>query len=438
MTVLAPSSPVLLVLLVLASAGMLVLLARLTPVAARVAVGTLGLCLAMLAGMAAVNDFYGYYRAWSPLVADLTGTGGNFGAQTAHRTSAAGLQTGQVRLVQLKGIESGISRSALVYLPPQYYQPQYAHMRFPVVELLHGSPGSPANWVTILSVARVADRLISERLMGPMVLVMPSINDGHKYEDCVNAAGILDETYIAHDVPADIEAQFRVTTDPAQWGIAGYSSGGYCAANLGLRDRADYGAAGIIDGYYRAEEGPPAQLLGGDPNALDANSPLIEAAKLPAGTHPLPSFWISAGSGNRGDLREAQAFVTALRGLAQPSFLVEPGAGHDFYAWSAAVPPMLAWMWQQLATPDMRVEFPVAGPATSVRIPPFLDPDAHPKHSRVPYSPTPVGAPPTSTPKLSPSAPKPSTSAAKSSTKAAPRPSPTGTHHTTPPPPVVG
>jgi poly(3-hydroxybutyrate) depolymerase len=55
----------------------------------------------------------------------------------------------------------------------------------------------------------------------------------------------LDDTYLSTDVPTIIRARYRVSTDPAEWGLLGYSSGGYCAANLGLRHRARFGAAAI-------------------------------------------------------------------------------------------------------------------------------------------------------------------------------------------------
>ena len=50
----------------------------------------------------------------------------------------------------IKGKLSGISRTAYVYLPPQYFQPRYASYRFPAIELLPGSPGAPEQYITRL------------------------------------------------------------------------------------------------------------------------------------------------------------------------------------------------------------------------------------------------------------------------------------------------
>jgi S-formylglutathione hydrolase FrmB len=169
-----------------------------------------------------------------------------------------------------------------------------------------------------------------------------------------------------------------VTPDPAQWGIAGYSSGGYCAANLALRHRGSYGAVGLMDGYYQAADGPAGVALGDNPTAMAENSPLTLAARLPWATEPMPSFWVTAGTANADDYREAKALLAALRGVTRPSFVVEKGALHNFYAWSAALPSLLAWMWQQLATPDLRVAFPIVGPPTAVQVPPVIQP-RHPR-----------------------------------------------------------
>jgi S-formylglutathione hydrolase FrmB len=181
----------------------------------------------------------------------------------------------------------------------------------------------------------------------------------------VDAPGALDDTYISQDVPADIRARFRVSTEPAEWGIGGYSSGGYCAANLALRHRSSFGAAGIIDGYFRPQDGPAGVALHRDAGAEAGNDPLLLAAGLRPGIGPLPSLWVLAGTSSSKYDAGARAFIAAIRGVEQVSFIREPGAGHNFYAWQPAVPRMLAWMWTQLAPPELRVQFPVAGAVTN-------------------------------------------------------------------------
>jgi dienelactone hydrolase len=303
-----------------------------------------------------------------------------FGGAPADLTAAAGQRhsgryatsAGTLRTIELRGPLSKINRPGLVYLPPQYFERRYAHTRFPVVELLHGSPGKPSDWVLSLRLKQVADLLISRHLMGPVILVMPTVNVGRRYLECLNVPGEPDDTYVSEDVPRDVRALLRASTDPAELGIGGYSSGGYCAANLALRHRQDFGAAAIMDGYFRPQDGPARIDLGGKKAAMNANDPLRTAGLLPPDTTPMPAFWLAAGTGARSDFVAAQAFAAAMQHLEQVSFGAEPGAGHNFYAWAAALPSALTWFWQQLAPPDLRVQFPVSGKPGSLQLPPVL------------------------------------------------------------------
>jgi hypothetical protein len=219
----------------------------------------------------------------------------------------------------------------------------------------------PEQWIVQLNVVRLMNRLLAEHLVGPMILVMPTMSVGHHPQECVNSKSTLDDTYITTDVRTDVLAHFRASSDASQWGIAGYSSGGYCAANLALRHRTAFGASGIMDGYFRPQDGGAARALDSNPAAENANNPLRLAAALPLGASPLPAFWISAGTGVAVDIKGAEAFTKALHGVEQVPLYREPGAGHNFYAWSASVPHLLTWMWSQLASPDLRTAFPIAG-----------------------------------------------------------------------------
>jgi enterochelin esterase-like enzyme len=355
-----PNSVTLLVLLLLAAGGLIYVIVRYRQLIVRIVAGVLTVALAMTAGMAVVNDYYGYYQTWSQLAADLSGNYASFTAAPGHRADPA-TGAGRLESVVLPGHRSGITRNGLIYLPPQYFQAKYRHVRFPVLELIHGTPGSPSSWIVHLDLVRLVNEMIQRHLLGPMVLVMPTMSVGRRFEECVNAPGALDDTYITHDVRTDIEARFRVSRTAAEWGIAGYSSGGYCAANLAMRHRAAFGAAGVMDGYYRPQDGPAAAALGGSPTAEAANDPISLAGALPLGASPLPAFWLSAGTGNAADIAGARAFAAALRGIERVPLFLEPNAGHNFYAWAPALPHLLPWMWAQLAPPALRVKFPIAG-----------------------------------------------------------------------------
>ena len=101
---------------------------------------------------------------------------------------------------------------------------------------------------------------------------------------------------------ADLLARYRVSHDPYEWGLTGYSSGGYCAANLALRHRSSFGAAAVIEGYFRAADGPAGAALNDSQPLETANSPLYLAERLTPDSGPVPAFWVAAGTQRQGRL----------------------------------------------------------------------------------------------------------------------------------------
>ncbi len=394
---LGPDSRLLTALLILASVGLLAGVIRFRLLAVKIACGSLSIIVAMVGGIAAVNYYYGYYTTWGQLAADFNGGTGDLGTIPATTSSStSGATSGSIGWVTLPGKLSGYSRRGLVYLPPQYGQARYARVRFPVVELFHGTPGTPLTWETVLRIGQVANQLIARHLIGPMVFVMPSINGpGHQYQDCVNGPGTSDDTYLAKDVRTDLLAHYRVSQDAYEWGLAGYSSGGFCAADLALRHRTSFGAAAVINGYFRAADGPAGTALNHSQPLEAANSPLYLAERLTQDGSPLPAFWVAAGTNDKADYQPATVFTAALNRIEQVPFF-KLNAGDTANEWSAALPNALAWMWQQLAPPDLRVLFPVhtqASGVTKLYVPPIKHRYTQCKVPALPCGPFPSGKP---------------------------------------------
>ena len=376
---LGPDSRLLTALLIMMSAGLLVAAIRFRLLPVKILCGTLSIVVAMTGGIAAVNYYYGYYTTWGEMWADFHGGTGNLGTITAEGSTSA-IASGRIGWTSLPGKLSGDNRQGLVYLPPQYGESRYARVRFPVAELFHGSPGTPLAWSSVLHISQVADSLLAKHLIGPMVLVMPSINgSGHDYQDCVNGPGVNDETYLTKDVRADVFARYRVSHDPFEWGVAGYSSGGYCAANMSLRHPGSFGAAAVINGYFRAADGPAADALNRSQLLEGANSPLYLAERLTPNSTPLPAFWVAAGTHDKSDYQPATVFTAAMNRVESVPF-VKFNAGDTANAWSAALPVALTWLWHQLAPPDLRVLFPVRAQSfdsTTLSVRPVK---SHPRH----------------------------------------------------------
>lgn len=361
-----PQGFVVFAVLVALFVGALLWLVRVRHVALKVVAGVMAFPPAMLFGVALVNAFYGYYQSWDDAWRDLTNqapasvaTVPDLGNRLDRVLTEAvrkrqARKNGFAMQTVLPGRRSGITRPGMIYLPPQYFQKAYAGRRFPVVELLHGSPGGPGDYEGRLKISGMLRKLIAAHKARPMVLVIPDANGGHDHStQCLNAVnGEQDETYLATDVPDDVAGRLRVDRPGSTWAIAGFSEGGYCAANLALRHTDRFGAAASLSGYFEPQRHNryPTQLdpFAGNRALRAANSPLKTLSRtIPP--FPLPHFWVMTGSANQADLVQAHAFVDLLRRY-QPHvpLLVVKGGQHNYVAWREAFPKMLEWVTGQI------------------------------------------------------------------------------------------
>jgi enterochelin esterase-like enzyme len=326
---------------------------------------------AMLFGVAAVNKYYDYYQTWGAAYADLTNQGAPLQVAEARGGSRSGLaqllgshidtslaqQDGFTLRLKVPGPLSHITRTVWVYLPPQYFQATYDDYRFPVMELFHGFPGVPRDWITLLGITGTLREEIALGRAKPVVLVMPDVNGARGVSlQCLNQRrGPQDATYLARDLPAAMARVLRVQPPGPAWGLAGYSEGGFCAADLGLRYGRSYGFAGVLSGYFAPfdnQVGDPPKLVsayGHDQVLRREDTPQDLVTSLPAGAR-VPQFWLGAGAGSRLDSGNARVFAQLLqvRQGAVQVHLVK-GGQHTMYTWRALVPSLLAWMTPRLA-----------------------------------------------------------------------------------------
>jgi enterochelin esterase-like enzyme len=390
---LEPQGTLLFALLVLMFGGLMWWMLTTRHVVLRVTAACLAFVTAMLFGVLAVNRYYGYYQTWGSMFRDLGSQGVAAAAQVPGVKLASGSRPGTlngsrsgltlaqregylVRLV-VTGQRSGITRAVYVFLPPQYFQPAYQSYRFPVVELIHGQPGEPQDWITVVGVTRVFGQLLAAGRAQPAVLVMPDANGGRAFSlQCLNqAGGPQDLTYLAVDLPADIARTVRVLPPGPAWGVAGYSEGGFCAANMALRYPRDYGFAGVLSGYFTPADNRlggfsgPVSPFAGDGRLREQNTPSEEIRLLPA-TVSIPRFWLGVGAGSRQDVADTERFWHQLRQRRQDAPLTLSRGGHTMRTWRAQVPPMLAWMTTGLARQAVSQKPVLLAGVTKLRRPP--------------------------------------------------------------------
>jgi S-formylglutathione hydrolase FrmB len=418
-------------LLIAVFVALIVWVAMAKQVVFRVLAACLAFIPAMAFGVASVNKFYDYYQTWGGMISDLTGQGASsipkyavagagsnkqFDKDIGRVTSTAeDAQVGYLFQTTVTGPRSRLVRNVYVYLPPQYFQKAYAHYKFPVIELLHGSPGNPEAWVAVLDVIPTFLNLLVAHPSDAAVLVMPDTDGGQQYAlQCLNnPGGIQDMTFVADDVPDYIARFVRVQPPGRAWGVAGYSEGGYCAANLALQEPSRYGAAGVMSGYFVPIQSqvPAGNRPGGKPYVTNVfaghqaqqlvNTPRTYIAKVPLSVQ-LPAFWLAAGAQDTQDVSAAANFrqlvqarlllQTRLLLRPRPSpvpFLIVPDGGHQGSVWRAALGPMLTWMTPQLAAQAAAADAAAAAAAAAAARaaqnrarstkPPAAPPTARPK-----------------------------------------------------------
>lgn len=148
----------------------------------------------------------------------------------------------------------GISRTYFIYLPPSYALA--SSERYPVLYMLHGSPGTPHNWVGAGKGPSTEDALVALGKMRETIIVSPDGNGPvYTYSEWANSFDGRQrmEDAIALDLVHYIDQHYRTLPDAADRVIGGNSEGGFGAVNIALHHPDIFGAALTMGGYFTAD-----------------------------------------------------------------------------------------------------------------------------------------------------------------------------------------
>ena len=277
-------------------------------------------------------------------------------SRAAVRTGAAGRRrtgrwrrrspdAGTVFARAIPGASSGFrARPAEVYLPAALAR--HSRLRLPVLELLIGTPGGPADWLAHGRLRPTLDTFAAHHHgLAPVVVVVDENGATHADTECVGAA----EQYLVRDVPAYVDAHLPVLRDPRRWTVAGDSEGGMCAAMLALRHPNRFGAFADLSGLTRPTVGntdaPAAtirRLFGGSRAAYERHDPLRLLARH---RYPGLSAFFACGSADGGALPAQRRMVAAARRAGLPVVARTLPGGHGWRVWAAGLADALPWMW---------------------------------------------------------------------------------------------
>ncbi|MFI9723724.1 alpha/beta hydrolase [Streptomyces sp. NPDC052396] len=312
------------------------------------------------------NDSFGFYASWADLFGQEQEQGVVVDHSAAdHRVQVVGYEqvnvpratvprvAGRIEKVNIQGPESKIASPAYVYLPPEYFQPQYATKKFPASVVLTGYPGTAEALIKGLHYPTTAHKLAKEKKMQPTILVMmrPTVSPPRDTECMDIPGGPQTETFFTKDLRKALSSQYRIGTKAANWGMIGDSTGGYCALKLAMRHPNAYGAAVALSGYYKAPIDPTTGALFGEgPNKkkLQQENDLLWRLKH----KPLPKISVLVTSSKQGEhnYKDTMKFVElAAKHPTRVSSMILPSGGHNFNTWRREIPGALQWIGGRLS-----------------------------------------------------------------------------------------
>lgn len=336
-------------------AGLLVWRARRR--VARAALSSLVGVLVVLNVLLAVNAYYGYFLT----LGQAFGFGGPDQSMSLLRNRRVPPPSGVVVAVDIPGTASHFQgRPARVYVPPAWFS--HPRPRLPVIEMLHGVPGAPSDWIDGGEAKTAADNWAAAHHGLAPIMVMPDVN-GAELDDteCVNSNRAQSETYLTKDVPDFVQSRFFTQQPGRNWSLTGLSEGGSCSLMLGLRHPnlystvADYG--GLL-GPRNGQANDPAdtadELFGGSQKQFQAHEPtnLLQTRKYP-GMH----VYFGVGGNDDQPIQAMQELSALTRkdGIDTRTEIL-PGREHTFDVWRDLFASSLPWINEQLGLmPDRQI-----------------------------------------------------------------------------------
>jgi enterochelin esterase-like enzyme len=259
-----------------------------------------------------------------------------------------GVAHGERRTVRFFSAALGQERRYVIYLPPGYAAAAATGRRFPVLYLLHGSPGWPRLFFDAGRLGVDYDTLLHQRRIRPFLIVVPDGRDGSFRSDTewANTPHGRYEDFVL-DVVGAVDRRWATLPRRRDRALAGNSEGAYAAVNLALHHLSMFGSAQSWSGYFvQTREGPFKHATRA---LLAANSP---ADYLPAVAPRLRRLglrtFLYTGARDH-ELGDVRSFAAQLRAVgAKVGFAVYPGR-HSWALWRAQTPHMLrlasAWFF---------------------------------------------------------------------------------------------
>ena len=140
--------------------------------------------------------------------------------------------------------KNAVDRDVFVFLPPSYAKAK--NRRYPVVYALHGYSIGAEQWTKEIHVPQTIEGAFA---LGAkeMIVVVPDSKTLHNGSMYSSSATVGDfENFVAHDVVAYIDQNYRTIPNRMSRGLVGHSMGGYGATRIGMKHSDVFGSLYIM------------------------------------------------------------------------------------------------------------------------------------------------------------------------------------------------
>ena len=312
--------------------------------------------IVLLAGAIGVNADFGQYTTIGSLAGGAAATRLPASALALQQPGAPGLTAtakkdvsaplwrepapsglpkhGIVGTVRIPGTASHFAaRDAYVYLPPAAL---VAHpVALPVLILLSGQPGGPANVILAGKVPQIMNTFAAAHHgLAPIVVVPDQLGAPQLNPMCLDSSLGNVKTYLTVDVADWIRTHLTVQTAASAWAIGGYSEGGTCSIQFGSADPQHFGNILDISGQLAPKNGSLAQTIqlgfGGDSAAYQAALPEhVLAANTPY--RDTTAVFVTGQLDAKYSAISVTMSAAASAAGMHVTRLVSPGTAHDWH-----------------------------------------------------------------------------------------------------------
>jgi len=268
-----------------------------------------------------------------------------------NEASGGDILTGQIVTVKLftnlvKPLKSqDYERVIDIYLPAAYVNDVTKTQRFPVIYLLHGSPGYPkdftsnGHWQIYLEQTAAANGFVAPILVAP---------DGNYTQAAFGDSEWLNsddgqnkfEDFVVDQVVPWIDQHYRTIASAQGRVIGGVSEGGYGAVNIALHNPTVFSNVLALSGYYNNDgSGWARKMMGHNKEFLAYNSPLLfinspEAQQKFAAEWQQQHYFIGSGLDENRYTTESAEMVDELHDHGISADICQVDGKHSWALWN--------------------------------------------------------------------------------------------------------